>query len=106
MFDNILIKSGRRKGINMALFNFRKAVPVLALAVVITGALLTYNTLSGKYNKKLTSEYDAAGDAAYPAREDAAAPVVNQFQIGDRYYTLLSDDLRADFNLPDAVNES
>jgi hypothetical protein len=105
MLDNILNHSNRKKGIFITSFNFKKAIPALALTVVITGGLFTYNILSGNHNYNSLPEYGVT-DSVGQGREDAVAPLLNQFKIDDKHYILLSDDLRADYGLLATVNES
>ena len=73
-------------------FSLRKAIPALAIIVVVTGGLLTYNNLIVGKNNNLPYEYGIA-DNGDMAREDAIAPILNQFQTGNRHYVLLTDDL-------------
>jgi len=103
MLDNIMNHSNKKKGICMTLYSFKKAVPALALTLVIAVGLLTYNMLTGNNNSQ--PEYGVT-DSIDQGREDAVAPILNQFKIGDKNYILLSDDLRADYGLPTAVNEN
>lgn len=43
--------------------------------------------------------------AAGMGREDAVAPLLDQFRIDDRHYILLTDDLRKEFGLPDTISD-
>jgi len=104
MLDNILNHSDRKKGIFMSLFKFKKAIPALALVVVIVGGLLTYDMLQKNNNYDSLPEYSVS-DSAGSGGEDLAAPLLNQFQI-DKLYVLLSDDLREEYGFPVTVNES
>ena len=45
-------------------------------------------------------------DSGDLVREDAIAPLLNQFRIDDKHYILLSDDLRKEYGLPAVVIES
>lgn len=105
MLDNILNHHDRKKGISMPLYNIKKAIPALVLTVVIAGGLLAYNIVQKNNNYDSKPEYGVADDAGL-GREDSAAPLVNQFQIDDRHYILLSDDLREEYGFPVTVNES
>jgi len=104
MLENIMNEYERKKGKNMAL-NLRRAIPALAMVFVISGGLLVYS-LTEKYNNNLSGS-DRYSDADYPgtAREDYAAPILNQFQLGNRHYILLTDDLREEFRLPAVIDE-
>lgn len=104
MLDNILNHSERKKGIFMTLFGSKKAIPVLALTLVIAGGLLIYNQLLRKHNYGSSLTYNVENDVSM-GREDAIAPLLNQFQIDGRHYILLSDELRADYGLPAVVSE-
>lgn len=100
MLNNILSHSGKER---KEMFNFKKALPALGLVIVIAGSILAYDMLAGK-NSIPTPGYtqgDAAGE-----REDMIAPLVNQFQIEDKHYTLLSDDLKAEYGFSIQIDES
>jgi hypothetical protein len=100
MLNNILSHSGKEK--KMA-FNIRKAVPALGLAVVIAGSLLAYDMMAGK-NEIPVPNYGI--DNIADGREDMVAPLLNQFQMGNRHYIFLSDDLRAEYGFPQQINEN
>ncbi|AGC68712.1 hypothetical protein Cst_c17320 [Thermoclostridium stercorarium subsp. stercorarium DSM 8532] len=102
MLDNILKQRGK-EGMYMP-FNFRKTIPAMATVVVIVAGLLTYN-LSGNHGKNLFRDHRGT-DYSDTGREDAVAPIVNQFCLSDRHYILLSDDLREEFGLPSVINEN
>ncbi|NLM11679.1 MAG: hypothetical protein GX213_13055 [Clostridiaceae bacterium] len=104
MLGNILNQYERKKGIIMP-FSLRKAIPALAIIVVVTGGLLTYNNLIVGKNNNLPYEYGIA-DNGDMAREDAIAPILNQFQTGNRHYVLLTDDLREDYGLPVLIDNN
>jgi hypothetical protein len=113
MLDNILSHSDRKKGTFMTLFNFKKAIPALALVTVIAGGLLAYSMLGEnsfmlRENNHYDSapEYNSVTDDVGSGREDAVAPLLDQFQIDDRHYMLLFDDLRVDYGLPATVSEN
>lgn len=108
MLDNILQMAGEkdesRSGHAGRRVHFRKAIPAFALTVVLAAGVLMYSGLwSGKGMQPGKGQGYVSNDML---REDAAAQVLNQFQIGDRHYVLLSDDLRSGFGLPAAVNEA
>jgi len=105
MLDNILNHYDRKKGISMPLYNIRKAIPALVLTVVIAGGLLTYSFVQ-KNNNYDSRQENSVTDSAGAGREDMAAPLVNQFQIDDKHYILLSDDLKEEYGFPATVNES
>ena len=105
MLSNILNYSDRKKENSMALFFSKKAIPALALTVVIATGFITYSVLSGRFNYNTPPGYIGT-DSAEHGREDAVAPLLNQFQIDNKHYIVLSDDLRADFGLPATVNEA
>ena len=99
MLNNILSHSGKERNITM--FNFRKAIPVLGLVVVILGSLLLYKILPN--DNMLPPETDAQTELA--TREDMAAPLLNQFKIEDKNYIFMSDDLRNEYGLPAEITE-
>lgn len=102
MLDNILSHSGKER--KMTGFNFKKAVPALSLAALIAFGFLAYDMMIDRNNIATPPGY--ATDSEMPAREDMVAPLINQFQIDDRHYIFLSDDLRQEFGFPQQVNES
>lgn len=105
MLDNILNQYERKKRIYMP-FGLQRAVPALAVVVIIAGGLLTFN-LAGRYNNNLSNgNKPGVADYSRDVQEDAVAPLLNQFQFGNRYYILLTDDLRKDFGLPSSIDES
>ena len=103
MLNNILSHSGKEKKAMFNMFNYRKALPALGLAIVIAGSILAYDIIGGKNNSS-PPEYAKPGVA--DAREDMVAPLINQFQLDDRHYILLSDDLRAEYGFPQKINEN
>lgn len=100
MLNNILSHSGKEQKM---MFNFRKALPALGLVIVIAGSILAYDMMSGRNN--LSSPDYIQGETA-DAREDMIAPLVNQFQIEDKHYILLSDDLRSEYGFLLQIEES
>jgi len=105
MLDNIINHSYRKKEHIMTSFKFKKAIPALAMIVVIAGSVLTYNLIWGSNDPAYTPPgYMADGDDL--VREDAVAPLLNIFKIDDKHYVLLNDDMRAEFGLPAAILES
>jgi len=100
MLHNIMNHSYEKKGFFMRPLTLKKAIPALALAVVLTGGLLAYNMLYGD-SAENPPRYVSADDG----REDAIAPLLNQFQLDDMHYILLTDDLRADFGFPAAISD-
>jgi len=94
-----------KKGISMKLLKYKKVILVLALVVAAAGSLLIYNMLKENSYKGLPPA-NGVDDDAVIGREDYAAPLLNQFQIGGRHYILLSDEIKEEFGLSDSVNES
>lgn len=103
MLDNILKEYEKKRRVFMP-FNFRKAIPALALVIVITGGILTCIKFIGKNSNNQPNGYYETGYGDN-AREDAAVQIINQFQIGDRHYILLDDELREDYGLPAVIDE-
>jgi len=102
MLDNILSHSGKERKTAVFSFNIRKAVPALSLAVALTFGFLAYDIIKDREN--VSPPGVTEGDAA--AREDMAAPLINQFQIDDRNYISLSEDLKQEYGFPQEINES
>ena len=103
MLNNILSHSGKEKKAMFNMFNYRKALPALGLAIVIAGSILTYDIIGGKNN---SSPPEYANPGAADAREDMVAPLINQFQLGERHYILLSDDFRTEYGFPQQIDEN
>ena len=112
MLDNVLNHSKKRKENTMLSFNFKKAIPALALAVVFAGGILTYSLkdklfgqgFKGEGSPEIPSGEMISQDSA-SGREDAIAPMLDQFQFDGRNYILMSDDLRAEYGFPAAIDE-
>ncbi len=102
MLDNILSHSGKER--KMAGLNFKKAVPALSLAALIAFGFLAYDMIIDRNSIVTPPEYVTDGDMH--GREDMVAPLLNQFQIDDRHYIFLSDDLRQEYGFPQQINES
>lgn len=120
MLYNVLNHSKKGRMFNMRLFSIKKAAPVLALAIIVAGTLLVHNFLPKDLNNNLVSgeKNEAEGGKRYNTitrdnltgdsdfgREDAIAPLLNQFQIDNKHYILLSDDLREEFGLPADISD-
>ena len=54
MLDNIINHSYRKKEHIMTSFKFKKAIPALAMIVVIAGSVLTYNLIWGSNDPAYT----------------------------------------------------
>lgn len=91
MLRNILSLSRKR---NKRSLNLKRAVPVFAAALVIAGSLLTYNLLPGAENRN--NRVNGRGDFT----EDAVAPITNQFQMGNKDYIIMPEELREKYGLP------
>lgn len=114
MYKNIVNHSANKRRVNiMKGFNFKRAIPALALALVMVGSLVTYklwpdDTITGTKTgdeKLATGERAAAGDNSYDAREDMIAPYLDEFQMGNRHYYLIHEDTIARYNLPSVIDE-
>lgn len=110
MLENILNHSAKRKENARLSFNFRKAVPALALTAVFAVGILTYG-LKGVFfsngfqgDARTETAQDMIGPDSSLAREDMVAPLLNQFQIVGRHYILMSDYAR-EFGFPDAISD-
>lgn len=101
MLDNILSHSVKERKMT---FNYRSSIPALMLAIVLAGGILTYSSIMGR--KSIQAPGYALDNIGAPSREDAAAPMLNQFKMGGRHYIILSDDLRAEYGFPQQINEN
>lgn len=99
---------------NFRKYNFRKAVPVFAAALVIAGSILIYNlstnpwnTVSPENDDRVAELGDIASDslASGEGSRDMAALVQNQFELGNRHYIILSEEQKSGFNLPEKISE-
>ncbi|HEY8421407.1 MAG TPA: hypothetical protein VIL05_06680 [Thermoclostridium sp.] len=102
MLDNILNQYEKKRVFYMP-SGVKRAIPALAIIVVLAGGLLAYNNLI-QGNRGMPNGYNDIKNVD-TGREDAAAPILNQFKIKDRHYILLSDDLREDYGLPVLIDE-
>jgi hypothetical protein len=108
MLKNILYPK-KRKEITMLSFNFRKAIPALVIAVILTGGMLTYGLfnrgLRGNENPDMPQrDVDFIGDDASFGAEDMPAPLLNEFQIDKRHYFLASDYVE-EFGFPAEIRD-
>lgn len=86
-------------------FNFRKAIPALAL-VLIAGSLLTYSLIPKNGDNPLLPRV-AIADVAELGRDDIGImPLLNQFQMDNKHYILMSDEQIAEFKLSKIVKQS
>lgn len=107
ILDNIMKQSDKKKGFTfISPYNYKKAIPALALVVAIIVGSLAYYRITRKYNYVSPPGNSVADDAGSSGREDMVAPLINQFRIDDRHYILLYDDQRAEYGLPATINES
>lgn len=88
MLRNIL---GRREKRYNGGFQMKKAVPIFALALVIAGSLLAFN---------LKNAGDDVERGNLGCTEDMVAPIINQFQIEDRHYIIMPENLKDEYGLP------
>lgn len=103
MWNQIINQKENGKERAMKTFNIRRLVPVLGLVVVLAGSLLIYNMLPIRNHGMQPGKDIHTGDPG--GREDAVAPVIDQFQLGNRHYALLYEELREEFGLPSHINE-
>ena len=100
MLDNIMRSAGKKDGSRR--MYFVKAIPAFALTVVVAAGVLMYSLKPGNNGSPPGQVTDLAGGIG---REDAAAPLLDQFRVDDRHYILLTDELRNDFGLPSEIKE-
>lgn len=111
MLENVLNYFKKGKVTIMLNFNFKKAIPALALAVVITGGIFTYSLKDKLFGQDFQSnsrpnvtQGDMIGEKSAPGMEDMAAPLLNQFQIDGRHY-ILTSDYAEEFGFPVTISE-
>ena len=107
MLENILHRAGQHDGRKVdgrrARNVFYRVVPAFALTAVVAAGILIY---AAKWGARELPQNNAPGTATDMMREDAPAMFIDQFQIDNRHYILLTDDLREDYGLPATVDES
>lgn len=106
MLNNILSKSKKARGTASGVsFNPRKAIPVMAMALVVVAGLAIWSLSSGNLLTRNTEDGRiSAGDSIGSApREDFAAVLKDQFQLGDRHYIVLRDEQKVGFGLPETI---
>jgi len=81
----------------------KRAVPALALVLVLTAGIFAYDKIFSEANTYKPPVLSSEADDY--AREDMAAPIVNQFKFEDRDYIILSDELRKEFGLPSEIRD-
>ncbi|MGI6280287.1 MAG: hypothetical protein ACOYJS_07000, partial [Acutalibacteraceae bacterium] len=120
MLENVLYQANSKRKIDFGLFlNPRRAAAVFASVICLTAALMVLknlNKISSEVplkDKEIVTADDAAGSNKNPdttARdnftEDSIAPRINEFQIDDKHYIILSENYKADFGFPKNISES
>ncbi|HHW47306.1 MAG TPA: hypothetical protein GXX14_01650, partial [Clostridiaceae bacterium] len=99
-------------------FSYKVAAPVLILALVVTGSIVAYKlttkdalggNLTGRgqesAEERITDGDMAGTDLLGRSPEDSVAIIKNQFQIGDRHYILLSEDMKKEYAFPASISE-
>lgn len=111
MLKNILDYSEKKRKKTMSSFNLRKALPAIALTVVFVVGILTYDFKDKIFNRDLhnngkpgITQEDMIGEDSLAGREDMVAPLLNQFQIGNRHYMLMSDYVE-EFGFPAVISD-
>jgi hypothetical protein len=109
MLNNILYKSGKaREEKTRPSFSFRKAVPVLAIALVVVAGIALWGIATGNLTGRNADDgrliaNDSIGSG--PGREDAVYVLKDQFQLGERHYILLRDEQRKEYGLPGTISD-
>lgn len=108
MLDNILSHTGKEK--TMARFNFRKVVPALTMVVVMAVSILFYKTSPLFQRENANTSQPGLAEPGLvtdsDAREDMAAPLLNEFTFNNRHYYLMSDEMRSEFGFPARIDEN
>jgi hypothetical protein len=115
MLDNILNSVGESAGddagnrrahyMGRRAYYIRAISAFAAVAVVAAGVLMYGSLWKGKNLPPGNLPGVMTDQAAGMGREDAVAPLLDQFRIDDRHYILLTDDLRKEFGLPDTISD-
>jgi len=120
MLNNILEYRNRRQKVSfIKRINYKVAIPALVLVLVFTGSIAAYNlTYKGLWRsdftekgKGSTEEWITGGDTGSSdlsggLPEDSVAIIQNQFQIENKHYILLSEDMKSDYAFPASVSDS
>jgi len=118
MLNNILEYRNQRQKVSfIKRINYKVTVPALVLVLVFTGSILAYNltdkSLWGsdftEKGKGLTEKWAIdgdTGDLSGGVPEDSIAIIKNQFQIEDRHYVLLTDDIKSEFAFSASISDS
>jgi hypothetical protein len=102
MLKQIINKSSRKESA-MGILSVRRLIPVLGLIVILAGSLLLSDKLPLGSSDRIPEGGVQTDD--FIGREDAVAPVQNQFRLDDRHYILLSDELREEYGFSPQVTE-
>ena len=105
MLDNIMQNAGKKN--ESRRIYYMRAIPAFAMVAVVAAGVLMHGTL-WKNNELPPGNVPGVmtDQAAGMGREDAAAPLLDQFRIDDRHYILLTDEMRNEFGLPAMIKDS
>lgn len=107
MYHNITnSKRKKRKENSMNKIKLRLLLPAFAFVILVAGGALFSNFIpTGEDDNDNGGSQLIERDNIGEVPEDSVAVITNQFQINDRYYTIMSEELRAEFNLTEAIKE-
>ncbi|MDF2540102.1 MAG: hypothetical protein K0S76_3123 [Herbinix sp.] len=107
-------KEQRKEESRMNKINIRMVIPALAIVILIAAGIGTNKFMDktgdsdnfvGNTEDLVNDNSSGEGDLDGIFPEDWVAIIDNQFQIEDKHYYLLSEELRVEFHFPDKVNE-
>ncbi|HZK34508.1 MAG TPA: hypothetical protein VFD33_04280 [Bacillota bacterium] len=102
MLDGVLKhRKNKRKANIMRGLRFKRVIPIVALVLILAGGVAIKGYLPNNESETpgVGAERDAVGESEY-----AALPITNQFTIDDKYYTIMNDELKKEFNIKDEIN--
>ena len=110
MLENILDSSTKRRNFTVLPFNFRKAILALTLMAIFTVGMFIYHSkhafldsgLNGSDSPKIEQD-NLTGTDSFSGSEDMAAPILNQFQLGNRHYIHISN-YAEEFGFPATID--
>ena len=112
MLNRVLNHSGGNEKVFLKSLNLKRVIPAMAMVCVLTGSVLTYNFVSNRSFDAIEDNAESdfrdsvgSGDDLIGERGDIAF-MKNQFQIGNKHYSILSASQKEEYSLPSKINES